>query len=242
MENQTHTKLLINLSENIGVSYFEKPILVTGAARSGTSMVAGLLAQMGAWTGPTTPGSFHNINGFFENRDIKVVSTYRLLKEAGFDRIGQRPIPPVNVAIMPTFDLREEVARIIRSQGYVGKRQWLFKDAKLLLCQEAWIRAFPKATWVICKRKDEETLRSITRTRFMQANLRNEAERQEWLDIHKERIYKLLYSGAQCYVLDTDKIAKRDLSDFSFVCSELGLNFDEPAIRSFIVPEVWARP
>ena len=45
---------------------FSRPIFVVGLPRSGTSLVAGLLEEFGAWTGETVPGTGENPNGFLK--------------------------------------------------------------------------------------------------------------------------------------------------------------------------------
>ncbi|WP_165856737.1 hypothetical protein [Marinobacter sp. JSM 1782161] len=48
-----------------------RPLFITGASRSGTSMTAGLFAQHGLWFGPCMKASRINPKGFFETQFIK---------------------------------------------------------------------------------------------------------------------------------------------------------------------------
>ena len=57
------------------------PLLITGAPRSGTSLIAGLLHQMGMWTGHTVEGAPTNPRGFFENWGIREMIIKRQLAQ-----------------------------------------------------------------------------------------------------------------------------------------------------------------
>ncbi len=56
------------MSEDI---HIDRPLLLLSAGRSGSSMVAGILAAHGIWTGNCRPGNQYNPKGFFENTKIK---------------------------------------------------------------------------------------------------------------------------------------------------------------------------
>ncbi|MHC5035113.1 MAG: sulfotransferase [Planctomycetota bacterium] len=128
----------------------EPPILVVGVPRSGTSVIAGTLAACGVWTGHTIAGSPPNPKGWFENPEIKNRTNKAMLAEAGYDPLGQDPLPP-EALDGPLPDISD----ILESQGYQGG-PWLFKDPKTLLCWRAWDRAFPRATWVLAVRRVPE--------------------------------------------------------------------------------------
>ena len=51
----------------------QSPILVTGCARSGTSLVAGIVNICGAFGGVTRPGNPANEKGLFENISIQEI-------------------------------------------------------------------------------------------------------------------------------------------------------------------------
>ena len=48
-----------------------KIIFITGAARSGTSLTAGVIKLSGAWMGSTSGPTIYNKKGMFENGDIR---------------------------------------------------------------------------------------------------------------------------------------------------------------------------
>ncbi|WP_414433520.1 hypothetical protein ACMG4L_07725 [Alcanivorax sp. IL1] len=49
-----------------------RPLFITGASRSGTSMTAGLFAAHGLWFGPCVEASTINPKGFFESSFLKL--------------------------------------------------------------------------------------------------------------------------------------------------------------------------
>ena len=57
---------------------------------------------------------------------------------------------------------------ILESQGLTD-RQWFYKDAKLCLIWPLWAAAFPKAKWIIVRRRDHEIVKSCINTPFMSA-------------------------------------------------------------------------
>jgi hypothetical protein len=95
-----------------------KPIIIISPGRSGSSMVAGLFKEHGAWTGKTKPGDKDNPNGFFENTAIKNA----MLRRFGRDWLGQPP--------EAQDEWMEQVFRIMSEEGYIGG-PWLFKTGAL---------------------------------------------------------------------------------------------------------------
>lgn len=165
---------------------WDKPIIVTGCARSGTSMVAGVLHLCGAWIGQCTGSTRWNQKGQFENEFIRDVMTKPYLKAIGADPMGQNPLPKTIYKSMLPQSWAPRVKSAIRSQGYKGDLVWMFKGAKACLIWEVWNNAFPEAQWVIVRREDEKIIDSCMKTSFMRKRSTRE-EWQEWIDFHKEK-------------------------------------------------------
>jgi hypothetical protein len=51
--------------------YSKSPIIITGCARSGTSMIAGIINLCGAWKGVTSGPNKYNAKGMFENHELR---------------------------------------------------------------------------------------------------------------------------------------------------------------------------
>ena len=73
--------------------YRRRPILVTGLPRSGTSLIAGLLHEFGAWTGTTLAGDEYNPKGYFEHAGIREDIVKPMLKVLGGDENGVKMLP-----------------------------------------------------------------------------------------------------------------------------------------------------
>ena len=128
----------------------EAPILVSGCARSGTSLVAQILKECGAWTGETVePCPKSNPDGFFEHKYLRENVNKRILSSNDCDPLGVKKLPEPGSLQYPSF--KSEVATALKREGYEGG-PWLFKDAKLAYMPELWMREFPKARWVLTRR------------------------------------------------------------------------------------------
>ena len=141
------------------------PILITGPPRSGTSRAAMAVARLGVWTGDCVGPDRWNPWGYWENRRLREGVLKPLLLRCGLAPNGDRPplgpsppIPP------PSFTgLRVAVLDAIAADGYAAG-PWLYKDAKLLLCWEWWVAAFPDATWVVTRRPLDDIAASCERS------------------------------------------------------------------------------
>ena len=89
------------------------PILVTGCPRSGTSIVAAVMNQCGAFLGSTSK------RAMFENVRIhdEIVKPY--FARMGVDIRGQFPLPDLNKLSIP-INWKKEVEQVITDEGYEG--------------------------------------------------------------------------------------------------------------------------
>ena len=128
------------------MSKINQPIFITGCARSGTSMVAGIFARCGAWHGETTGPVPHNPKGQYENTKIRNNVLKPLLKRMGVDVLGQKPLPSmeqVNELLRKLGPsglsaVRDQVENILAEQGYDWDATWLYKGAKMCLMWPIW--------------------------------------------------------------------------------------------------------
>lgn len=75
----------------------KSPILITGCARSGTSMVAGVINMCGAFGGSMSGPNHNNAKGMFENARVRnnIVKPY--LRQLHVDPLGQFQIGRAHV-------------------------------------------------------------------------------------------------------------------------------------------------
>jgi len=211
----------------------EAPILITGCARSGTSMTAGIIDHHGAYGGKTIGGGPANPKGFFENREIRENILKPYMQLCGGDPKGQKPLPQINNLIKVT-NLGFKIEQIIKYNGY-HNGPWYYKGAKMCLVWPTFHVHFPKAKWVIVRREDEDIINSCMNTGFMSAYKCAEGW-QEWIDVHKLRFSEMHENGLQIKEVWPSKFVKGDYSEIKETIEWLGMKFNEEIVKDMVVP------
>lgn len=215
------------------------PIFVLGIPRSGTSMIAGALHRCGAWIGATVPGGPSNPEGFFENVMLRERVLKPMLDHQGADPLGVRRLPGLDgLKLQPS--LRGDVLRQIAVENYPGGGQaWLYKDCKLSLVWPLWRDAFPDARWVIVRRPAEDIVRSCLRTSFMNQHSFDPEFWRGWVREYEKRLEALKSSGVWWREIDSHDAVVSDLTPIRSLVQDLGLQWNEHAVRGFIKPQHW---
>lgn len=214
-----------------------EPILVTGAARSGTSMVAGIIHICGAFGGKLAGPNPNNQKGMYENREIVSKITKPYLKELGCDPMGQYPLPDTR-GLWIRRGIRKDVLRIMDLHGWDGESPWFYKGAKMCLLWPAFHAAFPNAKWVIVRRRDEDIVSSCLKTGFMRAFDTAEGW-QWWVDQHKQRFKEMHESGLQVKEVWPERMMEGNYLEILGVIEWLGLQWKDQEIRDFIEPKLY---
>ena len=150
-----------------GTSEDRHDVIVLGCGRSGTSLVAGLLASAGYFMGPRLhPPREANPTGFFEGEVVKDVNEALLdpLVEAdGRTHRGSRWLETLSPsASVPAPD--DATADAIRR--LVLRRPFAFKDPRFCYTLPAWRPFLPPRTAFICVfREPGRTVTSLLRER-----------------------------------------------------------------------------
>jgi len=222
-----------------------QPLLILGAPRSGTSLIAGLLDQMGMWTGHTVAGGPANPRGFFENWGIRETITKRQLVQLGGDPAGVMELPTLASTEQLSVDgMRSAIAGSMMMEGYTGG-PWLYKDCKLTLLWPAWLKAFPEAKWLIIRRKDADIITSCLRTEFMRQHSPDFEFWKNWLQAYYDRLEALAEAVPEenlRSIYPEAIIRDRDYSGLQELAEWLGLQFVEAEADRFILPEAWHAP
>ncbi len=218
--------------------YWDRPILVTGLPRSGTSLIAGLLAESGAWVGKTVPGGPPNPRGFFEHIALREGVVKSILRVLECDPLGVRRLPELDT-LPPVDNLRETVHQLLRREGYDGRRPWLFKDAKLTLLWPQWAAAFPQARWVIVRRDIEAVIDSCLRTHFMAWHGLDRHRWRQWAEAYLERLRRLKASVPWAREIHPHTLVAGDWSPFLGLAETLGLEPEPQRLHRFLLPERW---
>lgn len=224
------------------------PILITGAARSGTSMVAGIINMCGAWAGNTSGPNRNNRKGMFENADIRnnIIKPY--LRELSVDPMGQFPLPDPNYLLIP-ISFRQQVESVLYKQGYKGG-PWMYKGAKMCLIWPCWEYAFPNAKWIIVRRKTSDIINSCLRTSFMHAFYREDNRKKVgakdeaggwlwWVRQHEQRFREMLNAGVNAKIVWPERLVNGDYQQMMETIEWLGLEWAGAKVHAFIEPKLF---
>lgn len=223
------------------------PILITGCARSGTSMVAGSIHLCGAFGGRMRGPNKNNEKGMFENTQVvnQIVKPY--LRDLNVDTMGQYPLPDINSLPIPVdWGLRTE--RIMRDEGYASG-PWFYKGAKNCLIWPVWHYAFPNAKWVIVRRRTGDIVESCLRTNFMRAfgykrfqmavGVNNERDGWIWwVRQHLDRFREMIDEGLNVKIVWPERMVSGDYRQLMETIEWLGLNWSSEVV-SFVDPKLW---
>lgn len=224
-----------------------EPILITGCARSGTSLVAGAINLCGAFGGIMRGKNAANQRGMFENAKIVNTITKPYLRDLGLDPLGQYPLPDVNNLPIPT-DWRRRVEQVFREEG-CQNGPLFYKGAKMCLFWPVWHYAFPSAKWIIVRRRTGDIVSSCLKTGFMRAFSRREfqkavgaADEREgwvwWVREHEKRFVEMIQAGLNVKVVWPERMVSGDYSQIMETIEWLGLKWN-PEVLSWVDPLLW---
>ena len=223
----------------------DRPILITGCPRSGTSMTAGIIEKCGAFGGVTAPPNDNNKRGMYENLDIRNGLVKPYLSSIGADKFCQNPLPDIDV-VMHSMEVRKDLVNkwrmkvfgVMLDHNYTQEGRWYYKDPKACLFWPLWAAAFPKADWVIVRRNTKDIVKSCLRTSFMRA-FRHESGWLGWVDVHKERFLEMQQADLNVYYIWPQDWIDGDYSHIQRLIGELGLTWKEQEVREFVSPSLW---
>ena len=214
------------------------PVIVSGAARSGTSMTTGCIHRCGLQIGSDCGPTPWNRKGQYENRELIQTAQKAYLSSIGMDPAAQHPLPAYE-DLAPDPTRRERVLEVVHRQGVDTDSLWGFKDAKALVDWPIWDEAFPDAVWVLTRRDIEANARSCMNTRFMRAH-RNIEGWREWAQYHRQRAEDLkAHAPDRVYIVDTEDLKSGRFDEIRGAVEAIGLQWAPDRIREFIDPALW---
>lgn len=223
------------------------PILITGCARSGTSMIAGAINICGAFGGDMSGPNKNNEKGMFENARIRNTIVKPYLEKIRTDRLGQYPLPRIEKLPIPT-DWRSRIEQVMIDQGY-KEGSWFYKGAKACLTWPVWHYAFPDAKWIIVRRRSADIINSCLKTSFMRAFSRPEIRRKVnardekegwlwWVHQHEKRFVEMITEGLNCKIVWPHRMVQGDYRQMMETIEWLGLKWNSEVLN-FIDPKLW---
>ena len=126
-------------------------MIVLGAGRSGTSLVAGLLADAGYHPGDRLlPASEGNPTGYFEDLDVNALNDDLLAPLLPY---GDPPVPghlSWLAALPPWATPPATVAQRDRMRAHLARRPICLKDPRFVFTLSAWRALLPPDTGFVC--------------------------------------------------------------------------------------------
>lgn len=225
----------------------QQPILITGCARSGTSMVAGIINLCGAFGGVMSGPNKNNQKGMFENHRIRQDIVKPYFRDIKVDPLGQFPLPEMMRLKIP-MNWKDNVESIFKEQGYKNGK-WFYKGAKMCLHWPVWSYHWPNAKWIIVRRKKEDIVNSCLKTGFMRAfahdrnrkaiNVETEREGwQWWVEQHEKRFVEMIMAGLNVKQIWPERMINGDYSQINEMLEWLGMEW-KSEITEFIEPKLW---
>jgi hypothetical protein len=216
-------------------------ILISGAARSGTSLTTGILFYCGAFGGTLSGPTNNNKKGMFENRDIRDTIVKPLLKQEGYDPMGQDPLlDPQKYTDQNRADkLRQQILNVMHDQGIGDDTTFFYKGAKMCLLWPIFHNAFPRAKWIIVRRRDEDIINSCMKTGFMSKHNTVKGW-QSWVDVHKKRFIEMKENGLNVREVWPEEMVNGNFTSIMKIVQEMGLTWNKDKILEFITPVLWS--
>jgi hypothetical protein len=148
--------------DDLGSEKLTHGVCVLGMHRSGTSLVAGVLRQLGVDLGPDEeflPPDPNNQSGYFELAELVEISDEILAHHGGtWDELPELP---------PGWERSDQLAQIRdRARGLLGRRfatspQWAWKDPRTCITLPFWQRLVSGLRYVICVRNPVDIAHSL---------------------------------------------------------------------------------
>jgi len=195
-------------------------ILITGCARSGTSLSAGIFRACGA--------EFGKVNGNVEHGAVRDGLVKPYLSRQGYDPLCQDPLPEID-RLAPWESLADD----FRAAVEPGVNA--YKGAKMCLMWPIWAKAFPGAKWVIVRRDRGKIASSCMRTGFMSRRHTLDSW-GEWVDTHLERFEEMRESLGAVEVWPVDFVQHGKEAGMRAAVEHCGLTWDRDAARKVILP------
>jgi len=170
-------------------------VVVLGMHRSGTSMVAGILAKLGVFMGKSllgpTPG---NPAGHWEDREFLAINE-EILRRAG----GSWDSPPSHEATM-AVDVSGDIERLIHKRANLSI--WGWKDPRTVLTIEHYTPYLIGPLYIAVFREREAVVKSLMCRNYMIARVANAL-----YDTYDDRLAAFLDNRQQLQVQYEDVIA-----------------------------------
>jgi len=206
----------------------KSPIIITGCARSGASMVAGVLIKCGAFGG--------DMNNQFENQKIHNEIVPEYLSSEKVDPEGQNPLAGTKELFIPQY-WRSQVESTFVQEGYTGG-EWIYKGSTACQIWPVWNHAFPNAKWIVVRRNSFDIAQSCMSTGFMKAYNTHEGW-IGWINEHERKWVEMINAGLNVKFVWPERMIKGNYEQLFEIVEWLGLSWKSKEVLDFIDPKLW---
>ena len=198
------------------------PILITGAERSGSTLIARILAMCGVWHG--------HCNKMYENKRIQHIHP-----------VNNLHLFPQTENILP-IGFYEMVQDILLQEGWKGQK-WMIKSSKLAQYWTIWHNIYPDAKWLIIRRRTGDVIESCLKTGYMRTfkepenlALLNFSKEEDgwlwWVHQYEQKFVEMMQNGLNCRVVWPDRMVNGNYEQVKETLEWLGIKWNN------MIPEV----
>jgi hypothetical protein len=199
-------------------------LVVAGMHRSGTSLVASLVAGAGVAMGTRLLGAGRgNQRGHFEDLDFQEFHQ-RSLRACGYHGDG---IIPAGVPAVPE-GLEARGREIVATRRAAGK-PWGWKDPRTLLFLDFWLETVPEAAWLFVFRSPWEVADSLYRRLDEQTTSDPRLAIDAWMHANRLLLDFARRHPGRCLVRELGQVTADPSGTVSAVRSHLGVPLGDPS-------------
>lgn len=193
------------------------PILITGIERSGSSIVARIIASCGTFTGKVTEMQ--------ENKGIRNLIGSYFEDNFGISEKQQTPFPPIGQLPIPS-GVGKLIENLVALEGKKEDQKWMYKSHRIAQIYPIWQYAFPNAKYIIVRRRTTDIIQSCLKTGFMTAY-----DTQEgwlgWIHEQEKLFVGMIEAGLNCKQIWPERMVYGDYSQVYEMLEWLGLEWND---------------
>jgi hypothetical protein len=196
------------------------PILITGAERSGATLIAKILDLCGVHSG--------RCNGMFE---------HTIITEFNHELLKQFPLSfPETENISIPANWKKSIEGVLLTEHLTDKT-WMMKSATLTRLWPVWSYAFPDAKWLIVRRRTGDVIQSCMKTGYMKTfknsvNLQSIGLTYEeegwlwWVHQYENKFIEMMQAGLNVRVIWPERMVTGNYQQIFETVEWLGLKWN----------------
>ncbi|MFA5049176.1 MAG: sulfotransferase [Patescibacteria group bacterium] len=212
---------------------FNSPIFITGAQRSGASIIARIIASCGVYTGRTSEMMENDSISSFVNQYYGNINV---------NKKGHYPLPNTKEILIP-INWKNKIQKRIELEIVKIKDEqfWMYKSNRLCQLWPVWNYAFPNAKWIIVRRRTGDIVHSCLKTAYMDTFEDKKIQQllgvdsttkgwAWWVHEHEKLFVEMIETGLNCKVIWPERMVDGDYSQIVEMLKWLGLEWNDSII------------